>query len=146
MAALVLGARSASIDQGASPSVALAEDSARQALGRAPVDPASWARLAWMAHAQGEDATAVRHLAASFATGPYYPELAPQRIEMSLALWRQLTPADRLVAGREIQDLWKRAPDALLRLTTDRRAVIAVVSALRNRDDIAGFVRRLQGN
>jgi hypothetical protein len=121
---------------------AVAAAASRQGLVRAPIDPAGWLRLAWLARAEGSEAMAARLLAASFETGPYYPELAPARAKITLALWQVLTPHDRMAAGREIERLWQTDPDALLRLTSDRRAAIAVASALRSRDAIFEFFRR----
>jgi hypothetical protein len=115
----------------------------RAHLARAPVDPAGWLRLAWLAWSDGAPtATTLELLQASIATGPYEPDMTPLRVRMALDLWPSLTPAERRALAPQVRHLWRDDPDALVALAGAPVTAIHIAEALNNRDAIAAFVER----
>jgi hypothetical protein len=107
------------------------EEALLNGLRLAPVDPYSWARLAYVRLQRGTDAKAViAALHMSLLTGSYDPELTKFRLSLALPLWSQLAAEDRQAFMTQLRVLWRDAPEDVARMTANPRDYPIVIQAL----------------
>jgi hypothetical protein len=109
-----------------------AERAVRRGLAIAPIDPHSWARLAYIALLRDRDTrAAAAALRTSVQVGAYEPLLTGWRVRLILRLWDAVGADDRHVFAAQIRQLAQDEPGTLAQLGVDPRAARIIDEALR---------------
>lgn len=98
------------------PSWADAEQALSTSLQYRPLDPLSWARLAYVKTQQGERVSAVSALLHSLTYGRYIPGFMQWRYVLGLGLWADLDQTTRDQLGDQSGLLWRKKKWNLIRL------------------------------
>jgi hypothetical protein len=102
-------------------------------LARAPADPRSWTRLAYLRTLlkSEPDPQAAQALQLSLQSGPYQrPDFLSLRLYLLLVQWPLIPDAGRARIGDQIELLWREAPDQLVRLAREAGFTDLILAAL----------------
>lgn len=133
--ARILARRAGDDRAGAEAAFRRAAEATESGLWLAPVDPASWLRLAAIRlDVDADPDAALEALRATVRSGPYDPYRTERRVRMVLRLWPVLEGSDRVLFQRQFQYLWDEDPAALARLALDERVYLIAWAML---DDVA---------
>jgi len=97
-------------------------------LALSPVQPAAWARLAWLRSRMGDPAGAERALRLSFLSGPVVPAMTVSRIQFGLDLRPHLGAETQQLLDRQLRLAWVLVPDSMVAMA-DRADVGPAVRA-----------------
>jgi hypothetical protein len=102
-------------------------------LARAPADPRSWTRLAYLRTLlkSGPDPQAAQALQLSLQSGPYQrPDFLTLRLYLFLVQWPLIPDAGRARIRDQVELLWREAPDQLVRLAREAGLTDLILAAL----------------
>jgi hypothetical protein len=102
-------------------------------LARAPADPRSWTRLAYLRTLlkSEPDPQAAQALQLSLQSGRYQrPDFLTLRLYLLLLQWPLIPDAGRARVGDQIQLLWREAPDQLVTLAREVGFTDLILAAL----------------
>lgn len=108
-----------------------AADATEDGLRLAPVDPASWLRLATIRlNVDADPEASLTALRAAVLAAPYDPRRTKIRVRLVLRLWPLLDAPDRVLMQPLFRQLWADDPGALTRLALDERNFLIALAML----------------
>jgi hypothetical protein len=111
--------------------VTVAIQSFRDGLARAPADPYTWTRLAYVSVSEAEPPRrVVPLLEMAIRTAPVEPNLTLARLELCFIEWGDFPASDQPLLAQQLRIAWHQLGDRLVRLAQETGRTEEVLNAL----------------